>query len=411
MKRKSSLMCSVVRQRKGERGAALVTVLLISTLLLTAGGALLMSTGMSANNAFDSTAEMQAYYAAESGMQATLVVFRNVTPKLTFVNAATPSKSNASGDAATTAGIARLSNWLTYASTAENSSVTVGNCAYTVSITDPDNTSPVNPSRLVITVTGYGPRAAVKELTAIVTAGLFNFVPPATITIRGSDDGTAMTFAIGTSNAKKYSGYDNASPSASPLPAFAVNAADVLTANTVINNSKPNTVSPTLPNSVGQLTSSNTPFFLTSADNARALLNELQASAVSSGRYFTTQPANLGTASEPIFTFVDGDVSLGPGYQGAGLLVVTGTLSTNGNTSFEGLILALGGGTVNRSGGGNGDIMGGMIIAKFDRSNGPFQVPTFDTNGGGNSTFQFDSVAVQNALATPALRVLGIVEK
>src|ERR1700694_4573017 len=109
MKRKSNLMCPEARQRKGERGAALITTLLLSMLLLTAGGALLMTTGMSANNAFDSTAEIQAYYAAESGMQTTLVVFRNVTPKVTFVNAVTPSKSNTTGDDAITAGIARLS--------------------------------------------------------------------------------------------------------------------------------------------------------------------------------------------------------------------------------------------------------------------------------------------------------------
>jgi type II secretory pathway component PulK len=107
MKRKSSLPCPAVRDRKGERGAALISTLLFSMLLLTAGGALLMSTGMSANNAFDSTAEIQAYYAAESGMQATLVVLRNVTPKVTFVNAVSPTNSNAVGDAATTAGFRR----------------------------------------------------------------------------------------------------------------------------------------------------------------------------------------------------------------------------------------------------------------------------------------------------------------
>jgi hypothetical protein len=408
MKRKSNLTCPAARPRKGERGAALVTTLLLSMLLLTAGGALLMSTSMSATNAFDSTSEMQAYYAAESGMQATMVVFRNVVPKVTFVNAVTPLSSNVTGDAA---GLARLSKWLTYGSTAANSRVTVGNGAYTVSITDPDNTSPVKPTRLLLTVTGYGPRGAVKQLTAIVTEGLFSFQPPATITIRGADDGTAMTFAIGASNAKSYSGYDSAIPSASPLPVFAVNAADVSTANSVISGSKPGTVSPTLPDSVGQLTSSNTPSFLRSADNARALLNDLQASAVSSARYFTTQPANLGTASDPIFTFVDGDVSLGPGYQGSGLLVVTGTLSTNGNTSFDGLILALGGGTVDRSGGGNGNIMGAMIVAKFDRTSGPFQVPTFSTSGGGSSNLQYDSAKVQSALNTQPLRVLGIAEK
>ena len=49
------------RMRENERGAALVMALLISTVLLVAGGALIEITSMSAVNAFDSTAETEAY--------------------------------------------------------------------------------------------------------------------------------------------------------------------------------------------------------------------------------------------------------------------------------------------------------------------------------------------------------------
>jgi type II secretory pathway component PulK len=62
--------------RRNERGAALISVLLISALLLSAGGVLLLTTSMSATNAIDATAEMQAYYAAEAGLQRTLNVMR-----------------------------------------------------------------------------------------------------------------------------------------------------------------------------------------------------------------------------------------------------------------------------------------------------------------------------------------------
>ena len=41
---------------RGERGAALITMLLVSVLLLGAGGALIMTTMMSANNSIGSTA-------------------------------------------------------------------------------------------------------------------------------------------------------------------------------------------------------------------------------------------------------------------------------------------------------------------------------------------------------------------
>src|SRR5215216_733102 len=99
--------------RRGERGAALITTLLVSFLMLAAGGLLLLTVSFSVSNAADPTAEMQAYYAAEAGLQTTLNVLRgNVAPAgLTFRKAVSPAESNYSGDAATTA---RLSKWLTY---------------------------------------------------------------------------------------------------------------------------------------------------------------------------------------------------------------------------------------------------------------------------------------------------------
>jgi Tfp pilus assembly protein PilX len=65
--------------RENERGAVLITVLMLSTMLLLAGGALIMTTSMTASNAFDSTTELQAYYAAEAGLQETLRVLRGNT--------------------------------------------------------------------------------------------------------------------------------------------------------------------------------------------------------------------------------------------------------------------------------------------------------------------------------------------
>jgi hypothetical protein len=102
--------------RAGERGAALVTMLLVSVLLLGAGGALITTTMMSANNAIGSTAEMQAYYVAESGMQSALNVLRgnakpllNATDRMSFRTAIIPSISNGGNDGPT-----RLAGWLPY---------------------------------------------------------------------------------------------------------------------------------------------------------------------------------------------------------------------------------------------------------------------------------------------------------
>ncbi|MBA3805490.1 MAG: hypothetical protein H0X14_07255 [Acidobacteria bacterium] len=141
-------------RRRDERGMALITSLLLSTMLLTAGGALILTTAMSATNAYDSTSETQAYYAAEAGLQATLNVLRgNAGPNITYRAAITPAGSNAAGDPATTAATpyARLSKWLVYHPTftdrvnldAPNAYSPLTGSAYNAVLTDPDNSTQV----------------------------------------------------------------------------------------------------------------------------------------------------------------------------------------------------------------------------------------------------------------------------
>ena len=69
------------RAHRDERGAALITVLLISIPLLMAGGSLILITSMSTANVTDAAAETKAYYAAEAGAQQLLGVLRgNMAP-------------------------------------------------------------------------------------------------------------------------------------------------------------------------------------------------------------------------------------------------------------------------------------------------------------------------------------------
>src|SRR5688572_4687209 len=99
-----------VESRKGEKGAALVTSILISTLLLAVAGTVILTSGMSATTAIDSTAEIQAFYGAESGLEAALQVIRghsapswgvNPNTKIGFRNAVDPDKSNRASDTST----------------------------------------------------------------------------------------------------------------------------------------------------------------------------------------------------------------------------------------------------------------------------------------------------------------------
>src|ERR1044072_6234727 len=136
--------------RTGERGAALVTMLLVSVLLLGAGGALIMTTMMSANNSVGSTAEMQAYYVAESGMQSALNVLRGNTKPLlvasdrvSFRTAIIPSISNGGNG-----GTSRFAGWLPYNNPADASSlvpVNIGTVTggYRVTLENPDSNNSI----------------------------------------------------------------------------------------------------------------------------------------------------------------------------------------------------------------------------------------------------------------------------
>src|SRR5687768_4990044 len=199
----------------GQRGAALLTTLLISALLLTAGGMLILTTAMSATNTVDTAAEMQAYYGAEAGLQATLNVIRgNVLPnplfvpnpvgavaqpnQIDFAKALDPAKSNLAGDPKTLGFPKRLSRWLPYNYTppgspyADRVAISPGynpfnGVAYSIQVSDPDNTNlaVAKPVRMIVESTGYGPRGARKSLSMMLYANGLNIEVPAALVLRG----------------------------------------------------------------------------------------------------------------------------------------------------------------------------------------------------------------------------------
>ena len=571
MKRESKMETSRRSDRKGERGAALVTMLLVTILLLGAGGALILTTSMSSTTAMGSTAEMQAYYVAESGMQSALNVLRgNVKPlvtasdRMSFRTAIIPDISNGPDNS----GSLRLAGWLPYNDRLDANSlvpVTIGTVTggyrVTVENLDPNShivafetsglieggdsartfnsggtkevtiryspqasttltpdphsfpltldstlgsfvierpagstdddvaisetdfeititqtlpwaaittiegsfqgevdvaattlkvtfdkayvkadgttytlnlggtqvldltyasspatttiplkvTSP-DPKRLLLKSYGFGPQGSEKRLELMVNREYLDFEMPAGVLLRGSDDCSPLNLDTGSSGTKWYSGVDHAGVDPQK-PTFAVSPCDESAANSGII--KHDTVADP---EIGLLKDDaasgevEQPSFLDTAAKARIYLNALQSKAQTLGRYF-----NPGTGSEttindsldaPQFTFVDGNATL---TKGSGFLVVTGKLTMRGNTDFKGIILVLGEGVLERNGGGNGDILGGITIAKFDRTSGNFLAPTFTTNGGGNSNVQYDSSSVRGANGS-GMNVSGIRE-
>jgi hypothetical protein len=560
-------MRGLADKRRNERGAALVSVLLFSVLLLAAGGALIMSTSLSATNAIDATAETQAYYAANAGLQATLAVLRgNVAPnplfdtssstaaanKITFRKAVTISSSNSSSD---TNASARLSRWLDYnvvlpTPTGTGVGLTspyswMSGMAYDTAVEDADNTAnqlystlgsfgsdtpssspisyqfgsgnttvtvyydpqassaisasgttlgafhlgqlkgspdlstypnstfvitirqvnssgtidvpvkgtlalsgsnviltfqapspssnnisgttyvhvgsitfgstsvpipvtitPPEPSRLKVTVDGWGPRGAKKLMHMLVSRYAFDFTTSSTITLRSADDNTVLTFNAGNSAQYTYSGFDNAG--GQNVSAFGVTSAPDY--NYLSSLALPGGQVMGSPSPIRQIAISSLPTWLQTADAARVLIDTRRLDAQDQNRYFTTAnpPSSFGTRLQPLYTFVDGDADLPPA-GGAGLLIVTGTLTMNGSSDFAGLILVLGGGQLIRTGGGNGNSLGTAFVARFGAS-GNFLAPTFNSNGSGTSSIAYDSSWVQKALSSPGPRVLAISE-
>src|SRR6266404_613957 len=360
------------KTRKNERGAALLTSLLVSTALLIAGGALIQITSMTAANAADATAENQAYYGAEAGLQAALNALRgnaahtaSTLPSgmstINFLNAVVPGFSNdcpngAGGDPST---VARLSRWLPYSNTqTAGTRVTVGaspTIQYDVVVIQPgpdgifgtadDNqmpTPPLQPSRLLIQTTGYGPRGARKQMSMIVARDAFDPLVPAMMTLVGTPAGApAMSFDSGNSANHVFSGTDHActdGPCPAPLPAFGTtNLIDNTLATT---NAASNTTS-TPAAAVVSL-----PAYLQSPAATRTFLDQMQALAILGAEAGTATYLPSGGSGNPSgFTFVKGDYTMGSG-SSSGLLIVTGELTTHGDTNFSGLVLVLGVGAI-----------------------------------------------------------------
>lgn len=405
------------RNYKGERGAALVTALLLSTLLLAAGGTLVLTTALTGTNAVDSTSEMQAYYAAEAGVARTLNVLRGNV------------QSNPAGTRATFRNV--VSNPTLWNATSGNVipvATASGSAFQVTSIVDPDDLNGTiraanpnyKPSRLQIQVAGFGSKSARKNMEVIINRFTLSYDVNQLIQMP-NQSGDPIVFNPGSSNATKISGIDAFGNPLPTLPPLGVSNGDYTATNNIVDGCSADGTScggngPNItPGDPAVLTGANTTDFLKSVTAARSFLygtDGTMAAAAREGRYFSTgqaaidSPEGLGAGNpNEVLTFVDGDLVLSAPHGGAtlsgqGTLIVTGTLTLDGNFNFNGVIMVLGAGKVLRTGGGNGNIFGAMFVAKFDRTGADtdlFKAPTFDVSGGGTANIQYNSEEVDKA--------------
>jgi hypothetical protein len=118
---------------------------------------------------------------------------------------------------------------------------------------------------------------------------------------------------------------------------------------------------------------------------------------------------NVSATTNSSINYVDADLTLHGNGSGRGILIVTRTLTMSGNFSWHGIIFVVGDGNVQMNGGGNGQIVGSIWVAKtWDNHTDKNLLsnmgsPTFGWNGGGGNGIQYDHCYVSNLLTAVSL--------
>ena len=227
-------------------------------------------------------------------------------------------------------------------------------------------------------------------------------------------DGSGPNFGVPASNALTVNGNDKHSCTAWSAPAIPGIAAFDNPSTTTITTAIPNNRKNNYTGSGG------TPSVATASMGIFSTVGGLQtvvtnitnsADQVYSGNNPVVN--NLGTDTAPLITVVQGDFNLG-NRTGAGILLVQGTLSTQGNPSWDGVILVIGKGNIQWQGGGNGTFNGGIFVANLYNNAGQLLpsssapgAPTFNFSGGGTANINYDSCWSNKMANRGVLRVLA----
>jgi hypothetical protein len=115
--------------------------------------------------------------------------------------------------------------------------------------------------------------------------------------------------------------------------------------------------------------------------------------------------------SNPVTIAVNGDLDLSTWTgQGYGVLLVTGTLTYNPASSWSGIILVIGQGTVVSTGSGGGSIFGAVLVAQIVANGGPPTLSTPSWTASGGNTIQYSSCWVNAVQSPTAYKILSFRE-
>jgi hypothetical protein len=383
-------------------------VLLVALTLIGTTAYILSSTDIKIGAGFRNA--QQGFQAAQAGAERGREVLRQVNANQT--TGADPTSFN--------------SELVYYAAgNRQLTSGSIGNYTYTVILSndpgDAGGNSADSNNKVLITSTATGSNGIKAVVEIAVTLPPPPAAPPP-LNIPGSPGaitllGNSATFMGGNSNAKSLNGDDQCGNSP-PLPVVAVsNQGSLSGVQSSINSSKPKTYhtkvngkSVDASSNMNDIAKSLTPAQMNSnginlndPTSLNGLVNSIAALPQATVEPGGSNNVDLGSVSNLKVVVVDGDFTMTG--SGAGLLVVTGQLTFNGNVDYTGIIMVIGKGIMVRNGGGNGTISGAVWVANTAGADGivgnaddAMGAAVLNTSGGGSSNIQYCSSAVNNAV-------------
>jgi hypothetical protein len=278
----------------------------------------------------------------------------------------------------------------------------------------------VGNNKNVYEITSYAVTASGshRSLQEDVTLSSFNFPIPAALTVGGP----TPSFSAAHSNNYQVSGVDGSSGPGCPAPVNtpaigvdnATDASGIATSLPKPNNYPGTAASPDV---VGMSLPLN--------EQTPASLEATVAQIESNADYVVQGPTsslpNYGTAADPVTIVVDSpnngataNLTLSGNITGYGLLLVRGTYAASGAVGWNGVVLAIGQGNVQGSGGGSNSYNGAIFVAKTRDSSGnllgSLGIGTYNWNGGGGNGITYNSCDVASALTSHAYKVVSFHE-
>jgi hypothetical protein len=267
------------------------------------------------------------------------------------------------------------------------------------------------------------PNGSQKLLQYVVTPASLNLKFPSALTLNSNN----ASMNGGSSNGYQINGQDQCNAAALPLPAIGYNGGGATNYNNIksglphpnnyIGAPPPGPAPPTP--SVVNVASTLSPSLQTPAslDALVQLITQNADAVITPASGYHADPGDLPSGmspSNPVTVVVNGDYSQSGGFTGYGLLVVTGNFNFTVGSGWRGIILVIGQGTVNGSGGGGNEFDGVLFVAKTQNASGTelaaLGQATLNMSGNGGSGINYNSCWVNSVQGIQTYNVLSFRE-